>query len=574
MKTRPHSRLLILLLLSILLFSEAAVLLPMGGVEPAQAASPANVIFGLFRGIGALKRRNRVYREARATAGEINAYYDTLIAQTTETRRAAVAQIASGKDASGEPIDAGDYGMARAYVRLEATLEAERRAAIAMIEGEKNQARKDFEQALVKEIVNILVASPGGQRIIGQVRETLGGAREAAVAVQVALEGGKPIEALQEALVKKVGDFPLAQAAARELGSAVGHGVDHALGGALTKIEDGLNNLQDGLWEGIDLLDNLDAEVARHDQGEKQPVSLVEDNSLIGAIIPVGRDNPVADVVASAYAGATEIAGALGPGETRSTMRDRIRGALQGDRMKDIETIKTGTASGQTYCTSVGRGTYEVAAGALGQTPGTPVDPESAVYMVCYDIQSQMPVLARIMGGGMEEKEEEEESTEDQVPPPTTAEEGGEIPVGTYIGTPAIPPSMQAVQQDVVEFSIDENKITIIVEKDGTTHGEKILIFSYTASGENDEPVFCTSEWRITFDGNLQGTQGELRGVFFYHFVSGGPGTDDPQNQTATHETVYDVQISGNVMSGSLKEAETEIDDDELDAFSFEATKQ
>ena len=234
--SKPLSRLLILLLVSILLFSEAAVLLPMGGVEPAQAFSPGNVIFGLFRGAGALKRRNRVYTEARATAGEINAYYDTLIAQTTKTRHAAIEQIASGKDASGDPIDAGDYRMARAYVRLEATLKAERRAAIAMIEMEKNQARKDFEKALVKEIVNILVASPGGQRIIGQVRETIGGAREAAVAVQAALEGGKPIEALQEVLVGKVGDFPLAQAAARELGSAVGHGLDHALGGALTKI--------------------------------------------------------------------------------------------------------------------------------------------------------------------------------------------------------------------------------------------------------------------------------------------------------------------------------------------------
>ena len=436
MKTKPLSRLLILLLVSILLFSEAAVLLPMGGVEPAQAASPANAIFGFFRGLGALKRRNRVYTEARATAGEINAYYDTLIAQTAETRHAAIEQIASGKDASGNPIDAGDYRMARAYVRLEATLKAEQRAAIAMIEMEKNQARKDFEKALVKEIVNILVASPGGQRIIGQVRETIGGAREAAVAVQAALEGGKPIEALQEVLVGKVGDFPLAQAAARQLGSVVGHGLDRALGGALTKIENGLNNLQDGLWEGIDVLDGLDAQVARHDQGEKQPVSLVEDNSLIGAIIPVGRDNPVADVVASAYAGATEIAGALGPGETRSTMRDRIRGALQGDRMKGIEQIKSGTALGQTYCTSVGRGPYEVAAAALGQTPGTPTDPESAVYMVCYDIQSQMPVLARIMGGG---KEEDEEIAEDQVPPPTTGEEGGQIPVGNYVGTSNYP---------------------------------------------------------------------------------------------------------------------------------------
>ncbi|MCJ7551095.1 MAG: hypothetical protein MUQ30_15580, partial [Anaerolineae bacterium] len=146
-------------------------------------------------------------------------------------------------------------------------------------------------------------------------------------------------------------------------------------------------------------------------------------------------------------------------------------------------------------------------------------------------------------------------------------EEGGEIPVGTYIGTPAIPSILQAGQ-------IDENEVTIIVEEDGTTHGERILIYSGTESGMNDEPVYYTDEWKVTFDGILQGAQGELTGIFFNHLVTHGPGTDDPQNTTDSYGTVYDVHISGDIMSCSLKEADREIYDDEWDVFSFEATKQ
>ena len=98
---------------------------------------------------------------------------------------------------------------------------AERNAAIQMIKAEKNQARKDFERTLGKFIANILDPSPGGQKIISQVREAIR-VCEVAVAVQAALEGGKPIEALGDALARKVGDIRAVQELARGLGPPSG----------------------------------------------------------------------------------------------------------------------------------------------------------------------------------------------------------------------------------------------------------------------------------------------------------------------------------------------------------------
>ena len=54
------------------------------------------------------------------------------------------------------------------YIRVEAALEAEREAAIQMIEAEKNQARINFNKTLVNEIKNVLLSSSGAQRLISR----------------------------------------------------------------------------------------------------------------------------------------------------------------------------------------------------------------------------------------------------------------------------------------------------------------------------------------------------------------------------------------------------------------------
>ncbi|MDF1500798.1 MAG: hypothetical protein P1P76_10040 [Anaerolineales bacterium] len=52
--------------------------------ETSAAGPPVNALVGLINVIGAARRRNRVYREARATQREMNAYYDSLIDEARE----------------------------------------------------------------------------------------------------------------------------------------------------------------------------------------------------------------------------------------------------------------------------------------------------------------------------------------------------------------------------------------------------------------------------------------------------------------------------------------------------------
>ncbi len=404
-----------------LLLGEVTAAVPWSRIQEAEAGVPVlNAVVGFIRIFGAFGTRRAVYREAGRTAAEVNAYYDRLIEEAADARKEIYARASAGERLI----------LARSYIRVEAMLRAEKKAAIRMIEAEKNKARKDFDRTVSKTIVNVMVAAPGPQKIIGDIRQAIRGAREAAVAVQAALEGGKPIEALGEALSKKVGDVVAVQELARGLGSMVGRKIDRALGGVATRVEGMIGNLQAGVGEGIGLLDEMDAEVAVHDNRERRPVSLVEDAGMIKEVFTVDRKNPVADVVASAFAGGAALGGNLG-GATRGEMRDRIRDAMLAGRINRIQSIVARSGVGTTYCIAVGKGAYEVAAQQLGQTPQQARDPERVAYLVCYDNQSGVPVLAKLI----EEKETtaEGEPTEES-PMVTPSADNSQLlyPAGQY----------------------------------------------------------------------------------------------------------------------------------------------
>jgi len=463
MNRKTGYKFILVLLVVLFLFTDAAPLLPINTIETAQASAPGpNIILGLFRTLGALRRRNRLYREAGETSEDINAYYDRLLEKTRSIRRDLIAETLN-KDIPDDKRK--DPEIVSAYVRIEAALEAERKAAIQLIEGEKNQARRDFEKALIREITRILIASPGGQRIINNIRETIGGARETAVAVQAAVEGGKPIEALGDALAKQVGDIPILQEAARELGSSVGHKLDQALGGVFTKITGVINNIQEGMGEAISVLDDLDASVAQHDQKEKTAVSLVENDSLLGEIFPVDRANPVVDVVASAFAGATKNMGGLNPRISRKTMMDRIRGALLTDRLEGIQKLKTGESIGKIYCTSVGRGQYEAAAGQLGDQIQTANDPQNAVYLVCYDLQTQDPVYAKLTEPDPEEGDDDPTASEDEDQSEADTGCNPDFPAGDY------QPTITYVKTKYVLSELLSEEVKITITEDGSVTG-------------------------------------------------------------------------------------------------------
>lgn len=563
MKNRTLPRLLIATLVLALLAVNVAILSG-GRVQEAHAAGPWNAIFGLFRVGGALGKRNRVYEEAGATAREINTYYDRLLEETRTTRQEMVTRAAAGET---------NPRFVRSYTRLEAALEGEREAAIQMIEGEKNQARQEFERTLTREIVRILIASPGGQRILGDLREAVSGAREAAKAVQVAAEEGRPIEALKDALAEKAGDIPLVQAAARQLGSAVGHQVDRALGGLLTKLDRAVDDVQIGMGEALDALEEIDGELAAHDERERVPVSVVEDDSLIAEILPVDRINAAADVAATAYVRAAEIHGALAGG-SRDTMRERVRGALLDDRLEGIQDTASGEFAGQRYCTSVGRGEYEVAAQALGQTPQIPRDPERATYLVCYDLQTHAPIFADVLGTEEDEAEAETEPS----PTPEEEVETGEVPAGTYVGT--------TNWEEVVETSDPEtvgdvkgNEVAITVAEDGAVTGS--LYFKYS-----EEPVLVecaagvtTEQWHLTIEGTFSGQLTGDRGTIevdevWIHTADPSCHGDTSPHVILERRLEIELEVSGDQMTGTTLPRPDGREGEESTMWTFTATRQ
>lgn len=551
MTRQGMQRAAILVLVTILIITPILTLGPLGNAGPAHAAAPGmNVIVGLFRTIAALERRNRVYREAAVTSEDLQAYYDAQIAQTQKIRTELIRNAATG-DTPPRLI--------RAYTRIEAALQAERAAAIVMIEAEKNAARREFNRTLGRELTRVLIASPGGQEIIRRVRETLQGVKEAATAVQAAVESGRPLEALRNELAKQVGDIPIAQALARELGSVVGHGLDRALGGLLSDAERAIDNVQNEMGKAIDLADRLDAAVSEFDQKERRPISLVGDGGIAGKVIPVGPVKPALDVATDAYAGAAALSGALAPGTSRSDMRGRIRGALLDERLEGIRDAVSGNQAGKVFCTGVGQGEYENAARQLGLNPQKPSDAEKARYVACYDIPTQVPVYARMYGAS--------ENKQGDTTPPAPEAGVGNGPVATYTGVTELPP----VLLDAANLEIEANEITLIVSEDGTVSGEKKLNYRYTGTGVDGAIVYLYEVWSGPFEGSLTDGQGEITWVLTNRFVSSGPGANDPQDRTATFELILKIAVSDDVLSATLRDEEVE---PERDIFSFQVTRQ
>lgn len=534
-----------------LLLSEVAV--PWTRVQEAEAGAPVlNAVVGFIRILGAVGTRRAVYREAGRTAAEVNAYYERLIEEAADARKEIYSRAAGGERLI----------LARSYIRIEAMLRAEKKAAIAMIEAEKNTARKNFDRTVAKTVVNIMVAAPGPQRIIGDIRQSIRGAREAAVAVQAALEGGKPIEALGEALSKKVGGMVVVQELARGLGSVVGRKIDRALGGVATRVENMIGNMQAGLGEGISLLDQMDAEVAVHDNRERRPVSLVEDAGMIKEVFTVDRKNPIVDVVASAFAGGALLGGNLS-GTTRGEMRDRIREAMLAGRITRIQSIAARSEVGTTYCVAVGKGTYELAAQQLGQTPQQARDPDLAAYLVCYDNQSNLPVSVRLV--------EEEAVTQTGESPAVVGPAGAQIPVGVYIGT------ITWTNEMLVAKTVSINsEIIVNVDADGTVNGTASGKLVTTTEECQTADSTGTEYSEIFFSATYTGAMGEIEGVVqsleLYnsevHSTCTGETTIDPLQ----FPQAADIRVDGDTMSGTS----SGIVGDETGLFSyiFTATRQ
>ncbi len=359
-------------------------------VQEAEAGGPVtNALIGLFNVIGAARRRNRVYREARVTQRDMDTYYDSLI---DEAR-----QQLQDREMIGD-FDSETRSQLRSYIKMYEALQAEREAVTQMIESEKNDARREFNRSLTREVVGVLIRSPGGQHLIGDIRSTVGELRQAAQAVQAAIAEGRPFDALAQALADKVGDIPILRETAYEVGYAAGQKVDQLLGGVLTQVDQAMSNMQSGMGDALDKINEIDAELARFDETERTPVSLVEEGSPLSSIRGVDRANAAVDVAATAYTNAAIIAGAFqDPSNAeKDRMRDRIREQLLADKLDRLGQV--GQTMTTVVCQGVGRGEYIAAMGQLGRAPEEPLNPDRAGYLICVDKVSGAIVHAALIG--------------------------------------------------------------------------------------------------------------------------------------------------------------------------------
>ncbi|MBN1264740.1 MAG: hypothetical protein JXA25_04555 [Anaerolineales bacterium] len=149
-----------------------------------------------------------------------------------------------------------------------------------------------------------------------------------------------------------------------------------------------------------------------------------------------------------------------------------------------------------------------------------------------------------------------------ELPQNESSDEEKSALAATYIGVSEIPP----FQQEMLDYSIDKNQVVLHVYEDGSVLGEQVFKYSYTQSGVDGALVNATADYNTVFEGTLEDSQGELTGILVYHFVSGGPGASNPQDQTNTIEVVYQLVLSGDVLTGTPT--------DEEGLFSFELFKQ
>ena len=226
----------------------------------------------------------------------MNEYYDTLIqeAKNQLQERQLMGAEAQGQFAEGMRTQRGQL---RVYIKMREALLAEQAAVTSQIEAEKNQARQQFNNQLLNQVVGLLIQSPGGQRLLGQIREVIGNLREVAEGIQAAITENRPFDALAQAFASKVEDIPFLQNAAYNLGHAVGHKVDQLLGGAISRLDATMADFSGELGGALEQLNQMDAELANYQEQDRTPVSLIEEGGPLGMIRGVDRANAAIDLV-------------------------------------------------------------------------------------------------------------------------------------------------------------------------------------------------------------------------------------------------------------------------------------
>ncbi len=353
---------------------------------PAEAQVPlVNAGIGLSRVISAINRRNRTYQAARDTQRDFNSYYDSL----QDTARG---QLISGELTS---LRQGEQGLETvriaAYVRMVRALEAEQTAVTRAIDAETNQARRDFNRTLVRQLQEVAIRLPGAQQILGEVRAVISNVRTTVIALQTAAASNQPLDVLTQRLAEQVSSSTIVQDRVRELGSMLGPDLDRALGGALTQVNNTITDVNREANQAVELLDGMDAQVATLDLSQSETPQAGERIGPLGIRV-TDRAAAALDVASQAMAFLTAMQGT--GGTTREQMYQQIRHELL--VAHNTHLLQAAQNVSQVECREVDRDVYEAAMGALNESPQTDGVTGSPTYHVCFDRDTAEPVGAWI----------------------------------------------------------------------------------------------------------------------------------------------------------------------------------
>lgn len=217
MKRRTITKTVLAMIMAAVMLADFMIWAP-----PARAqVTPANAVVGLVRVINAINRRTRIYQAARDTQKDFNGYYDSL-------QNTARSQLISGELNSLRRGEAGLQTVrAGAYIKLTAALAAEQEAITRAIDMETNQARRDFNRTLVRQLQEVVIRLPGAQQILGEVRAVISNLRSTILAMQAAAASNQPLDVLTQRLAEQVSSSTIVQDRVRNLaGPGAGRGTD------------------------------------------------------------------------------------------------------------------------------------------------------------------------------------------------------------------------------------------------------------------------------------------------------------------------------------------------------------
>jgi hypothetical protein len=364
---------------------------PLVPTAPTAAAVPlppgANAVVSILNFFGSVNSRNRIYREARTTKAEIDAYYDGLL----DTARSQLLER--------DIIDlAKERNQFHAYERMRALIEQRRRTAVDMIEAEKNDARRRFNNEIGRIALTVLVRSPGGQQLIRDVKATLDGARQAALAVQAALGDAHP-EELLATLAERVSDVGVVQNAVLALGSRAAAELDRRLNGIITRIGSASEQGEGDMTLAIEAINNLDATLDRELGLDRTPIVLAGEGSPLRNLLPVDRAEAAVSTGINALLTHGQLIGAFYnlSGARRANMYDRIRDQLLAQRLAAINVGRTKAAQHIVCDSSASHDAYLEATATLGIEAELPADVKP-VFLVCTDPDTGLPVYAALIG--------------------------------------------------------------------------------------------------------------------------------------------------------------------------------